>query len=572
MAAAAAVVVAVSSGCDAYVPADPAVTLAGLQNGVRMFPESRLDAILDALEGRTYTLVIRRTDAADPTRVGGLDPAASNLHRQLLGHTVGDDRSAPDAAAVVPKLCAELRTTILSLGTLAAPTAADRTALADTLCDELDDRLDALLASGGDLDRFLESEVAPALKGRRNDGDCKGYTVDVATLEFRATSVDLVPAGAEARLSLRIVDPVLRVDVGTYQVSEGSGDNKVCVDRSLVGAGLDIDGRLDLDLRLEASDRVTPFPWRTACGKQLVPSTPLPAESATVPRDLHHGHLDLALDTRAEITKIELDTNGMLVDWAVQWFVNHTKRIRCAFAGVRKAECERSTAAARTIPVLALDTVLPTWGAVLERMRWELVDSAQRVRFDARAGLDPDADRVLTGLDNCPNTANADQADLDYDGVGDTCDPAVSEPKSYMPSILEQQVAACSLRNLSDTFDPRKVYPQLDRRLADPMVLGVKQFWKLQAKEFGFDWSMVVIDETPDRMFVDTDLAFEVTRHNLEILASRWKLPQLKQIELRLIKEGPARRVILDPKTVLPPLTVYQRAVLELAIPDRLVP
>ena len=45
-------------------------------------------------------------------------------------------------------------------------------------------------------------------------------------------------------------------------------------------------------------------------------------------------------------------------------------------------------------------------------------------------GRDTDADGVLDDRDNCPNAANADQADADNDGVGDACDncPAVANP------------------------------------------------------------------------------------------------------------------------------------------------
>ena len=35
---------------------------------------------------------------------------------------------------------------------------------------------------------------------------------------------------------------------------------------------------------------------------------------------------------------------------------------------------------------------------------------------------DDDADGIIGGLDNCPNLANAEQKDLDADGVGDVCD------------------------------------------------------------------------------------------------------------------------------------------------------
>jgi hypothetical protein len=43
---------------------------------------------------------------------------------------------------------------------------------------------------------------------------------------------------------------------------------------------------------------------------------------------------------------------------------------------------------------------------------------------------DDDGDGVNDGSDNCPLTANADQADFDLDGVGDTCDPATGPPKN----------------------------------------------------------------------------------------------------------------------------------------------
>lgn len=45
-----------------------------------------------------------------------------------------------------------------------------------------------------------------------------------------------------------------------------------------------------------------------------------------------------------------------------------------------------------------------------------------RTNFPTSANPDADSDGVIDRNDNCPNNANADQADLDADGTGDACD------------------------------------------------------------------------------------------------------------------------------------------------------
>ncbi len=554
-----------AGGCDPEPVTNPASTLQSLNDGLLLIDESTLDGVLDGLENRTYKLAFRRRDAVDTDVVGGLDPAASNLHTQLLGHSPGDFSSTPDATTPIPRLCAQMTATINSLGTAVAPNAFG-------LCAGLDRKIDAMLAAGSPLDRFLEDEVAPHMRGTRGDGDCKGYTIAAATVQFAAKGVDLTPNLGETRLAMRIEDPVIEVTDGTYQVSQGAGKNKVCVDRSLTGAKLAIDGRLDLTFRAQAKEYVSDFAWRTICGVRFYPYSPPAPETATVPRTLQYGGISIALDTRAEITHIDLDSQGLFVDWAVQYALNHTKRIRCAIAGVGKDACEHSTEAARTIGLASYDLRLPRWGAVLEHLRWDTVNSVQRFRFDSRAGLDPDGDLIFTGLDNCPNNANPDQLDTDVDGVGEVCDPRTAPQSEIQDKLVLHHLKHCDGFTVSETLDSLRTDAAIDRITTQTMVQAATSYWKQQTVDYGFDWSWVVIDEKPDRMFATADIALAMAKQNLDILATRWNIAALRLLPLKLIKVGRARRVVVDPIAPLPKLTDYQRGVLELAIPDRLVP
>ena len=57
-------------------------------------------------------------------------------------------------------------------------------------------------------------------------------------------------------------------------------------------------------------------------------------------------------------------------------------------------------------------------------------------------GEDADADGFSDGADNCPETYNPDQSDLDGDGIGDVCDPNPGDTEDL--SVCLDDLEACS--------------------------------------------------------------------------------------------------------------------------------
>ena len=66
----------------------------------------------------------------------------------------------------------------------------------------------------------------------------------------------------------------------------------------------------------------------------------------------------------------------------------------------------------------ALNSPITLPVAVRKTSTFQLIQDGGTVTEDDR-----DGDGVADAIDNCPDTANADQADSDGDGFGDVCDP-----------------------------------------------------------------------------------------------------------------------------------------------------
>lgn len=105
---------------------------------------------------------------------------------------------------------------------------------------------------------------------------------------------------------------------------------------------------------------------------------------------------------------------------------------------------------------LALDRVCRVSGLTLTpgvertavlRFRISSMQLRQAARPDLRTGVDPDADGIANGVDNCTIVPNPDQEDVNGDGVGNACSildsgtpPALTIPDSDLdgvPNVLD---------------------------------------------------------------------------------------------------------------------------------------
>ena len=74
---------------------------------------------------------------------------------------------------------------------------------------------------------------------------------------------------------------------------------------------------------------------------------------------------------------------------------------------------------------------------------------------------DTDMDGIAAGMDNCPNNANADQADTDNDLVGDICDACANGDDmvdANMNSIIDDCECKTNTMNLTGTVSSDSVY------------------------------------------------------------------------------------------------------------------
>lgn len=88
------------------------------------------------------------------------------------------------------------------------------------------------------------------------------------------------------------------------------------------------------------------------------------------------------------------------------------------------------TSGPSTSTCVTVITTVPCTGVDTDQVRLQITEMA--VEFFGRR-LERDGDGVPDAADNCPGTANADQADADGDGTGDACDDT---PRGTIPPTI----------------------------------------------------------------------------------------------------------------------------------------
>lgn len=102
---------------------------------------------------------------------------------------------------------------------------------------------------------------------------------------------------------------------------------------------------------------------------------------------------------------------------------------------------------------------------------------------------DADSDCISDDIDNCPDDANADQADNDGEGLGDVCDPCPDEADcdgdeftDYVEALIgTDPLADCPATSTADDEDPDAFPPDFD----DNRVVNLTDVFQLLPPYFG---------------------------------------------------------------------------------------
>jgi hypothetical protein len=93
---------------------------------------------------------------------------------------------------------------------------------------------------------------------------------------------------------------------------------------------------------------------------------------------------------------------------------------------------------------------------LLDAQQAKIPDSSQHVQMACFAAPDRDADSVYDAGDNCPDVANADQADIDQNSVGDACQASGLPTTGWSSTLWAASAAVLVLAGGGATLASRR--------------------------------------------------------------------------------------------------------------------